>query len=60
MLDGHRAERDTCPSFQIMYLKSGELTLCTNTISTNLLADAQLACRCAGVTLTGATMTFKW
>ena len=30
MLDGHCTERDTYPSFQIMYLKSGELTLRTN------------------------------
>ena len=30
MLDGHRAERDTCPSFQIMYLKSGELAPLSN------------------------------
>ncbi|PKV09041.1 hypothetical protein CQR44_1359 [Bifidobacterium asteroides] len=30
MLNGHRTERDTYPSFQVMYLKSGELTLHTN------------------------------
>lgn len=32
MMDGHRTERDTYPSFQIMYIKSGSLSLRTDTL----------------------------